>query len=174
MPRPYRASPAASDRRSLMDITRRHGSLLGISRACPTPAMPSESRCTPLEPRCCCSCFRCRSYYSRSRCARLRTNDTANGNSFPSASQPARQAGRQTAASKRQLTETARFPAHALHISRRINIFNTYEYCRETERHVGSEIEKEKRDRGRREGRRGRQVEMMYSPAKPLCLSWAS
>lgn len=62
--------------------------------------------------------------------------------------QPARQPGRQTAASKRQLTETAHFPAHALHISRRINIFNTYEYCRETERHVGSEIEKEKRDWG--------------------------
>lgn len=72
--------------------------------------------------------------------------------------QPASQPARQTAASERQLTETAHFPAHALHISRRINIFNTYEYCRETERHVGNEIEKEKRDRDReRDGKGGRQ-----------------
>lgn len=68
-----------------MDITRRHGSLVRISRACPTPA---QVKVDALRwSRCCCSCFRCRSYYSRCRCARLRTDDTVNGNPFPSGRQ---------------------------------------------------------------------------------------
>lgn len=72
-----------SDRRSIMDITRRHGSLVRLSRACLRSVKVDALRWS----RCCCSCFRCRSYYSRCRCARLRTNDTTNGNPFPSGRQ---------------------------------------------------------------------------------------